>query len=307
MVRAPSVRADAAFVLTPSGLHAKHICELAELSVPNIIVEKPIALALEDAHQAIKACELQESRLFVVKQWRYNRAVQQLRGAFESGRFGKISLLTARLRWCRHDKYYQEANWRGTWAQDGGVLTNQAVHAIDLLLWFGGKVEQVFAMCQTRLASIEAEDTAVAVIRFANGTLGTIEASTAVRPANLEASLSVLGSGGSVVVGGNSVNRVQTWQFENPEPQDDVVLESGAENPTHDPNYAHRCYLDDVLESIELNREGGVGGAEALRSLELIHALYHSDSLGESVALNSGDFSGSRLGRDSNQPVVVPA
>jgi predicted dehydrogenase len=187
------------------------------------------------------------------------------------------------------------------------VLTNQAVHAIDLLLWFGGEVDQVFAMCQTRLATIEAEDTAVAVVRFSNGTLGAIEATTATRPGNLEASFSLLGAGGSVEIGGNNANRIQTWQFENPDAADASILESNADNPAHDPNYAHRCYLNEVMECIRKQCEGGVGGPEALRSLKLIHALYHSDSLGIPVPLESADFSGSRLGRNTPRPAVVSA
>ena len=133
MVERVGSQIDVFVVLTPSGAHADNVCELAELGALNIIVEKPIALRLEDAERSIEACERCGCRLFVVKQWRYNRSVQALRKAFNDGRFGKISLLTTRLRWCRHQHYYDEANWRGTWEHDGGVLTNQAVHAIDLL------------------------------------------------------------------------------------------------------------------------------------------------------------------------------
>ncbi len=291
---------DVFIVLTPSGAHADNICEIAELGALNIIVEKPISLRLEDAERAIDTCERYQCRLFVVKQWRYNRSVQAMRTAFDAGRFGKISLMTTRLRWCRHQYYYDEASWRGTWAHDGGVLTNQACHALDLLLWFGGEVESAYAMCETRLANIETEDTAVAVIRFANGALGALEATTAVRPMNLEASFSLLGEGGSVELRGMSVDTIHSWRFERPAVEDETVLQSSGGNPVGQSSYAHAAYLNDVLACVRDGRAGGVDGRQAMQSLRLIHALYQSDWLGSPVSLNSSEFEYSRLGRSAD-------
>jgi predicted dehydrogenase len=296
---------DVCAVLTPSGCHAEHICELATLGAPNIIVEKPISLTLDDAERAIDVCERNQCRLFVVKQWRYNRSVQALRREFDRGRFGRISLLTSRLRWCRHQHYYDEAPWRGTWAHDGGVLTNQACHAIDLLLWFGGEVETVFAMCETQLANIEAEDTAVAVIRFASGALGALEATTAVRPKNLEASFSLLGEGGAVELAGPSVDAIQTWHFEHSEIEDETIRQIANGNSVDHPAYAHCAYLDDVFSCIRDDREGGVNGREAMRSLRVIHALYQSERLRIPVAVKSSDFALSRLGREVSIPELA--
>ncbi|HVT29592.1 MAG TPA: Gfo/Idh/MocA family oxidoreductase, partial [Lacipirellulaceae bacterium] len=290
---------DVVVVLTPSGAHADNICELAELGARNIVVEKPIALRLDDGERAIDTCERYGSRLFVVKQWRYNRSVQALRRAYEQGRFGKISLLTTRLRWCRPQQYYDEARWRGTWAHDGGVLTNQACHAIDLLLWFGGEVESVYALCETRLANIEAEDTAVAVIRFANGTLGALEATTAVRPKNLEASFSVLGEGGSVELSGMSVDTIRSWRFERPTFEDETIQHSSNENSARQKSHAHAAYLDEIFACVREKREGGVDGRQAIKTLRLIHALYESDWLRSPVSLNSGEYEHSRLGREA--------
>jgi predicted dehydrogenase len=298
---------DVFVVLTPSGAHADNICELAELGASNIIVEKPISLRLEDAEHAIDTCDRCDCRLFVVKQWRYNRAVQGLRRAFDRGRFGKLSLLTTRLRWCRHQQYYDEAKWRGTWAHDGGVLTNQACHAIDLLLWFGGEVESVYAMCETRLANIEAEDTAVAVIRFTSGALGAIEATTAARPQNIEASLSLIGEGGAVELRGLSVDTIHSWRFDKPELDDETVLHSFGANPPGQQSYAHATYLDDVFESVREGRDGGVGGRQAMQSLRLIHALYQSDHLKRPVAFETNEFRHLRLGRKVNRPATSNA
>jgi UDP-N-acetyl-2-amino-2-deoxyglucuronate dehydrogenase len=172
---------DVVVVLTESGNHAAHVVALAPYG-KHIIVEKPMALTLDDADAMISACYSSGSKLFVVKQNRFNLPVVKLRQAIEAGRFGKLFLGTVRVRWCRPQSYYDQAKWRGTWAMDGGVLTNQASHHVDLLEWMMGDVDSVFAMSTTALANIEAEDTAVVTLRFRNGALGVIEATTAVRP-----------------------------------------------------------------------------------------------------------------------------
>lgn len=166
---------DVVSILTPSGKHAQNTLEVAPYQ-KHIIVEKPMALTLEDADKMIESCDKFGIRLFVVKQNRYNLPVQKLREALESGRFGKIVMGSVRVRWCRDNAYYKQDSWRGTWAQDGGVFTNQASHHIDLLEWMLGDVESVFAKSRIALSDIETEDTGVAVLKFKNGALGVIEA-----------------------------------------------------------------------------------------------------------------------------------
>ena len=197
MMKECSDKIDIVSILTPSGCHAQNTLEVAPYK-KHIIVEKPMALTLEDADKMIEACDKFGIRLFVVKQNRYNLPVQKLREALEAGRFGKIVMGSVRVRWCRDNAYYKQDSWRGTWAQDGGVFTNQASHHIDLLEWMLGDVESVFAKSRTALSDIETEDTGVAVLKFKNGALGVIEATTATRPKDLEGSLSILGELGSV-------------------------------------------------------------------------------------------------------------
>ena len=204
---AASDEVDVLSILTPSGAHAENVIELAPFGKP-IIVEKPLALRLEDADRVIEVCDRFGVKLFVVKQNRFNEPVVQLRKALNEGRFGQLVLGTVRLRWCRPQSYYDEAPWRGSWQHDGGVLTNQCSHHIDLLVWLMGGVESVFAKSTRALANIEAEDTAVVTIKFKNGALGIIEATTATRPKDLEGSLSILGEKGSVVVGGFAANEL---------------------------------------------------------------------------------------------------
>jgi predicted dehydrogenase len=269
------VDSDVVVVLTESGLHARHVIELARHG-KHIIVEKPMALKLEDADAMIAACERARIRLFVVKQNRFNVPVVKLREALLQGRFGTLVLGTVRVRWCRPQSYYDQAAWRGTWALDGGVLSNQASHHIDMLEWLMGDVESVFAMSATALVDIEAEDTAVVTLRFKSGALGVIEATTATRPTDLEGSISVLGEGGSVEVGGFAVNKMKVWNFVKSLPDDVQVLERYSVNPPNVYGFGHQAYYEHVVDCLENNRPHMVDGREGRRSLELISAIYDS-------------------------------
>lgn len=188
-------RLDLVAVLTESGTHA-HVGADAAARAPVVVVEKPMALTVEDADRLVASCDGAGSRLFVVKQNRFNPPIVRLREALDAGRFGNIVMGTVRMRWCRDQAYYDQDPWRGTWAMDGGVLANQACHYVDVLQWMLGPVAAVKGYTATRLAHIEAPDTVVAILRAASGALGLLEATTATRPSDLEGSLALLGEGG---------------------------------------------------------------------------------------------------------------
>ena len=275
---------DAVTVLTESGLHAEHVVSLAPYR-KHVIVEKPMALTLLDADRMIRACDQAGVRLFVVKQNRFNVPVVKLRQALEAGRFGKLVLGTTRVRWCRTQDYYDQDAWRGTWALDGGVLSNQASHHIDMLEWMMGEVDSVFAISATALVDIEAEDTAVVTLRFANGALGVIEATTATRPADLEGSISILGEKGSVEIGGFAVNQMKTWNFIEAQPGDEEVMEKYSVNPSNVYGFGHQAYYEHVVDCIINRRQHLVDGLEGRKSLELISAIYESIETGKPVSL----------------------
>lgn len=270
-------------VLTPSGNHAEQVLSLARFG-RHFVVEKPMALRIEDADAMITACDRSGAKIFVVKQNRYNPPIVRLRQALEAGRFGKLVMGTVRVRWARHQSYYDARPWRGTWAQDGGVLTNQAGHHIDMLLWMMGEVESVTAMTATRLARMEAEDTGAALLRFAGGALGVIEATTAARPKDLEGSISILGETGSVEIGGFFMNQLKSWNFAEPIPEDATVFDTHGANPDI-PGWNHEQYLRGVIAAIRGNRAGLVDGLEGRKSLEVINALYESAETGRQVPL----------------------
>ena len=275
---------DLVVVLTPSGDHARHVIQLAPYG-RHIVVEKPMALTLQDADDMISACDRNNCKLFVIKQNRFNLPVRKLREALEDGRFGRLVMGTVRVRWARHQAYYDQDDWRGTWRMDGGVLTNQASHHVDLLEWMMGDVDSVFAMATTALAQIETEDTAVVTLKFRNGALGIIEATTATRPTNLEGSISILGERGTVVVGGVAVNRMDTWTFEDEHPDDLLVKKEFSENPPNVYGFGHQAYYEHVVRCIESGGPNLVDGIAGRKSLELISAIYESIETGQEVRL----------------------
>lgn len=275
---------DVVVVLTESGNHARDVVALAPYGA-HIVVEKPMALTLSDADEMIAACDKSGVRLFVVKQNRFNVPVVKLREALDAGRFGKLILGTIRVRWCRDQSYYDQAPWRGTWAMDGGVLTNQASHHVDMLEWMFGDVESVFARSTTALADIEAEDTAVVTLKFRNGALGVIEATTAVRPKDLEGSISVLGEKGAVEIGGFAVNEMKIWNFVEPEDGDHEVLAKYSVNPPNVYGFGHQAYYEHVVDCITNNARHLVDGLQGRKSLELINAIYESIETGREVQL----------------------
>ncbi|MEO7157613.1 MAG: Gfo/Idh/MocA family oxidoreductase [Vicinamibacterales bacterium] len=282
MLLAPGV--DVVAILTPSGMHVAHAIRVARAG-RHAIVEKPMALTLADAGSMIGAADDAGVQLFVVKQNRFNVPVMKAREALDAGRFGKLVLGTVRVRWCRDQAYYAHDSWRGTWAQDGGVLANQASHHVDMLGWFMGEVESVHARATTALVDIEAEDTAVATLRFRNGALGIIEATGAARPRDMEGSLSVLGGGGAVEIAGFAVNKIRTWQFVEPLPGDTEVMEKFSVNPPNVYGYGHQAYYEHVVDCLSNGATPLVDGHHGRQSLELIMALYESIASGREVKL----------------------
>lgn len=270
-------------ILTPSGTHGQNILELLNFN-RHFVVEKPLALRLDQIEKMLEECDERGLKIFVVQQNRFNPPIQKLKEAIDKGRFGKLVIGTVRVRWCRDQHYYDKRKWRGTWAYDGGVLTNQASHYIDILVWMMGEVESVMAKIATRLVDIEAEDVGVAILRFKNGALGIIEATTATRPKDLEGSISILGEKGSVEVGGFFMNELKTWNFSEPDAMDKEICEKFAKVPDQ-PAWNHTEFFKDVINSIRHNKKGLIDGLEGRKSVELINAIYESHETGKEIFL----------------------
>lgn len=275
---------DVVNVLTPSGSHAQDCLQVVKYK-KHIVVEKPMALTLDDADKIIAACKLAKIKLFVVKQNRYNLPVLKLKEAMQQGRFGKLVTAAVRVRWCRDQEYYNLDDWRGTWAMDGGVFANQASHHVDLMEWLMGDVVSVYAKSITALVDIETEDTGVAILKFKSGALGIIEATTATRPKDLEGSISILGEKGSVEIGGFAVNEMKLWSFDDVRDGDDGVLERYKENPPNIYGFGHVRYLEHVVADLKSKDSVIVNGEDGRKSLEVIAAIYESIETGKEVFL----------------------
>lgn len=285
-----SIETDVIVVLTESGHHPEHVIELAKYG-KHIIVEKPMALSSAEADRMIEACEKAGVSLFVVKQNRYNLPVQKLKMALNEGALGKLILGSVRVRWCRTQDYYDQDEWRGTKKLDGGVLANQASHHLDLLEWMLGTPESVTAMTSRALANIETDDTAIATIRFSNGALGLVEATTATRPTDLEGSLSVLGSLGSVVIGGFSVNKLETWNFDSSSSGSSLDLAKFSENPPSVYGFGHMSFYRDVIDSIRSGNPPKIDGREGRKSVALLETIYKSAEIGQELEVPKSDWS----------------
>ena len=213
--------------------------------------------------------------------------ILKLKEALLDGRFGKLVLGSIRVRWCRDQKYYNQDSWRGTWSLDGGVLTNQASHHLDMLQWMMGEVETVFGMSATRLVDIEAEDTAVATLKFKNGALGSIEATTASRPKDVEGSITIMGEEGFVEIGGFAMNMIKTWDFKKPLDLDEDILSNFSNNPPNVYGFGHQGFYEDIVNTLLGNSENPLDGETGKKSLELITAIYESIETG--LPVNIGE------------------
>ncbi len=274
---------DLVCVLTESGHHARDALYLIERGC-NVLVEKPVALRLEDAVAVRDAARKSGVVCAVVKQNRYNPAMRFVRGELEAGTFGKLIAAEVRVHWCRYQDYYEDG-WHGRWSMDGGVLAQQAIHHLDALQWLGGEIESVCATGVAAVNRLEAEDTAAAVVRFRSGALGTILATTAARDMDFEASLQLVGENARAKVGGFALNLLESW----------YAVSSGGRDPATEDRYSqdvpssyglgHGPLVRDVLDAIATGGRPPIDVDDALQSLRLVHALYESMERGGWVAL----------------------
>ncbi len=277
-------RPELVAIATESGKHARIAIDCINEGC-NVIIEKPIALSLEDADRIIEAADKMGVKVCANHQNRFNKSIRKIREAIEKKRFGKMFYGTAHIRWCRDHEYYDRASWRGTWEQDGGALMNQCIHNIDLLRWMmGDEVSEVVGMTD-RLHHdyIEAEDLGIALVKFANGSYGIIEGTTDIYPRNLEETLYLFGEKGTVKVGGTSVNRIEEWCFSDKLDDPEEIKHQFAENPPNVYGYGHTPLYADTIDAIQNNRKPYVDGEAGRRALELVLGIYRSAATGESV------------------------
>jgi len=264
-------------------LHARQAIEAAKAG-SHVITEKPMATRWKDGREMVDVFDRAGLRLFVVKQNRKNRTLQLLKRAAETRRFGRIYMVSVNVFWTRPQEYYDSEGWRGKWEFDGGALMNQASHYVDLLDWLVGPVESVQAYVATLARDIEVEDTGVVGIKWRSGALGSLNVTMLTYPKNLEGSITVLGERGTVRIGGIAVNEMQHWEFDSPDPDDDLARASSyASESVY--GSGHVLYYENVIDVLRGRCEPDTDGREGLRSLELLSAMYISARDGCRVSL----------------------
>jgi len=276
-------------IATESGKHAEIALNCIDAK-KNVIIEKPIAMSMSDANEIVNRSREKGVKVSACHQNRFNVAVQKTRAALEAGRFGDMSHGSIHVRWNRDRNYYEQAPWRGTWAQDGGCLMNQCIHGIDLLRWMMGEPVEVFAQTRQRFHNyLEAEDVGMACVKFADGSLATIEGTTNVYPKNLEECLYLFGEKGTVKIGGTSTNDIDVWDFSN-ETEDDQQNKGLKEQTSNVYGNGHTALYSDMEQAILNDRDPYVDAVAGRNALEMVLAIYKSQKTGLPVKLPLEDF-----------------
>ncbi|MGD9079387.1 MAG: Gfo/Idh/MocA family oxidoreductase [Desulfobacterales bacterium] len=270
---------DAILITTESGKHDRHTRMVLEAG-KHVIVEKPPALIPHEILESERLADQKGLMYAVVFQNRLNPAMRILKKVYDEGRFGKLVLATIRLRWCRYQDYYEDG-WHGTWKMDGGVINQQAIHHIDALQWICGPITDVCALQCNALNHLEAEDTTVAIVRFESGSLGVIEATTASRPEDFEASISVVAEKGLVVIGGIALNMIDTWQFVDAQPDDQSIPSKYSQEVPTGYGLSHGPLMQQIVDRLNQGIvEPPISGSDTVATVQLVHALYHSAEAG---------------------------
>lgn len=284
------VKPDLVSIATESGIHAEIALFCIDHGV-HVIIEKPMAMSISDANEIIRHSEEKHVKVSACHQNRFNIAVQEMRHALEAGRFGRLSHGSIHVRWNRNQGYYDQAPWRGTWAQDGGALMNQCIHGIDLLRWtFGGEIEEVYGQTRQQFHDyLEAEDVGMAVVKFKNGAIATIEGTTNVYPKNLEETLYIFGEKGTVKIGGTSTNNIDVWDFAD-ESEVDTKNKGLQEETSNVYGNGHTSLFADMIDAIQNDRKPYVDAYAGRDALELVLAIYKSQKEGCAVRLPLENF-----------------
>jgi len=271
-------------VCTPSGLHLDPACKAAAAG-KHVVVEKPLEITPERCDGILAACQQAGVKLATVFPSRFADAAMLVKSSIDGGRFGKLTLGSAYIKWWRTQDYYDSGAWRGTWDLDGGgALMNQSIHAIDLLQWFMGPVESIVARTDCLAHErIEVEDVAAAILKFENGAIGVIEGSTAAYPGQLKR-LEVCGTEGSMILEQDSLKQ---WEFAEETAEDAAIRDrfaagessGGQSDPKAISFVGHQKQFEDFVKALD----GGkplVDGAEGRKSVEIINAIYRSARAG---------------------------
>ena len=261
---------DIVAIMTPSGCHYEHCKDIIIKYKKSVIIEKPIFLKSSEVRKIYKIAKKFKVEIYPVFQNRFNKSIQKIKKEIKSKKIGKINIVSIRVRWCRPQRYYDLAAWRGTFSHDGGALTNQGIHHIDLLRYLVGEIKEVSAKMFTLGVKVEVEDTALALFKFHNGAVGSLEITTAARPQDFEASISILGSKGTILIGGLAVNEILTYT------PDQNLSRKFSEKIPDAYGFGHYKLYKQISKSIKDNKQFIISENDCFKTISLLNAFYVS-------------------------------
>ena len=268
---------DLVVIMTPSGMHYEHAKKIITKYKKNIIIEKPICLKTSQVTELYKLAKKNKVKVFPVFQNRYNKAIQFLKKKKTIDALGKLRIISVQVRWCRPQRYYDLADWRGTFSHDGGALTNQGIHHLDAMRYLCGELKTVNAKMSTLGAKIEVEDSVVANFELKNGALGTLEITTSARPKDYNATISLVGSKGLAQIGGLALNELQIYS-----PNQNLCKMNSEKIPTAY-GFGHFSFYRDIKKYFSNFTKFPVSFDDCLKTINLLNSFYISDEIKNSV------------------------
>ena len=268
---------DVVSIMTPSGMHYEHSNDIIKKYKKNIVIEKPISLKIDHVKKLYINAKKNRVGIFPIFQNRYNKSVQKIKKSIKKNLLGKINIISLRLRWCRPQRYYDLSDWRGTFSHDGGALTNQGIHYVDLVKFLAGKPVSTFCKMDTFGAKIEVEDTVVGLVKFQNKTLANIEVTTSTRPTDIEASISLIGTKGFAQIGGIAANKLEIFT---PDPNEcskysEVIPDAYG--------FGHFNFYEDLYKSLVFKKKFPVSDKDCLESIKFLHSFYESSEKSKEI------------------------
>ena len=285
---------DIIAIMTPSGCHYEHCKDILLKYQKNLIVEKPTFLKPSQVNEIYKLAKRFKVKIFPVFQNRFNKSIKKIKKEIKKNIIGKINIVNIRVRWCRTQRYYDLAPWRGTFSHDGGALTNQGIHHVDLLRYLIGEVTEVYSKMSTIGVNVEVEDTALALFKFKNNAVGSMEITTAARPGDSEASISILGSKGMIQIGGLAVNEIQIYT------PNQKMCKKYSEKITDAYGFGHFELYKKIYLSMLKNKSFIISKEDCFRTILLLNAFYVSNEKKKNIIIKNS-LESKKLGKKNEE------
>ncbi len=289
-----NIKVDFAIIATPSGSHYEITKKLLTNGI-NVLTEKPATMKENELNELINIAKKSSLKYGVIFQNRLNPAIKIVKRLVDNNQLGDVKICSIKLHWCRFQNYYND-EWHGTWKMDGGVINQQAIHHLDAMQWINGPLSSVIASASNQINQLEAEDTMMALVKFRSGSVGTIEASTAIRPIDKEASIFISGTFGFIKVGGIALNKIEDFNLSNLDKSTEVLLSKASIDVDSGYGKSHKEVIYDFIESIQFDREPIIPASSSIETVRSVHSLYKSVETNSWIKVEK-NISSSRLGK----------